>query len=80
MQSFVRKWAKRRVGAQPDPGWQGGVRLAQTEPKYGVPSTDMPVSHSRTNLGASLSFDGSPTDVINVDVYYLRYMLHTSEI
>lgn len=72
MQSFVRNWAKRRVAAETDPGWRGVVRLAQAEPKYGVPLTDMPVSHSRTHLGASLSFDGSPTDVINVDVYYLR--------
>ncbi|CAN0278710.1 unnamed protein product [Pylaiella littoralis] len=72
VQSFVRNWAKRRVAAETDPGWRGVVRLAQAEPKYGVPLTDMPVSHSRTHLGASLSFDGSPTDVINVDVYYLR--------
>ncbi len=55
-----------------DPGWQGAVRLAQAEPQYGVPPTDMPVSHSRTNLGATLSFDGSPSDVINIEVYYLR--------
>ncbi|CAM9130911.1 unnamed protein product [Scytosiphon promiscuus] len=71
-QSFVRNWAKRRLGPGVDPGWQGTVRLAQAQPKYGVPLTDMPVSYSRSNLGATLSFDGSPTDVINVEVYHLR--------
>ncbi|CAM9849459.1 unnamed protein product, partial [Ectocarpus sp. 12 AP-2014] len=71
-QSFVRNWAKRRVGPEVDPGWKGTVRLAQARPKYGVPPTDMPVSDSRTNLGATLSFDGSPSDVINIEVFYLR--------
>ncbi|CAN0270001.1 unnamed protein product [Ectocarpus sp. 12 AP-2014] len=32
----------------------------------------MPVSDSRTDLGATLSFDGSPSDVINIEVFYLR--------
>ncbi|CAM9326292.1 unnamed protein product, partial [Ectocarpus fasciculatus] len=71
-QSFVRNWAKRRVGPEVDPGWKGTVRLAQAGPKYGVPPTDMPVSDSRSNLGATLSFDGSPSDVINIEVFYLR--------
>ncbi|CBJ26974.1 conserved unknown protein [Ectocarpus siliculosus] len=71
-QRFVWNWAKRRVGPEVDPGWKGTVRLAQARPKYGVPPTDMPVSDSRTNLGATLSFDGSPSDVINIEVFYLR--------
>lgn len=50
------------------------MRLAQAQPKYGVPATDMPVSYSSTNLGATLSFDGSPTDVINIEVYHLRWV------
>lgn len=73
-QSFVRSWAKRRIGpgTAADPGWQGAVRPAKAAPRYGVPPTDMPVSATRSDLGATLSFDGSPTDVINIEVYYLR--------
>lgn len=73
-QSFVRNWAKRRVGPEVDPGWKGTVRLAQARPKHGVPPTDMPVSDSRSNLGATLSFDGSPSDVIKIEVFYLRWV------
>eukprot|EP00903_Cladosiphon_okamuranus_P014508 g13457.t1 len=71
-QSFVRSWAKRRVDPDSGPGWQGVVQLAKAAPKYGVPPTDMPVSATRSDLGATLSFDGSPTDVIKIEVYYLR--------
>lgn len=71
MQNFVRKWAKRRVKGD-DKGWQGRIQPKEATPKYGVPQTSMPVSDTRSNLGATLSFDGSPSDVINLEVLHLR--------
>lgn len=70
MQDFLRKWGKLRVNAE-DPGWKGPVRAGGS--KYGVPKTTMPASDSRSPLGVTLSFDGSPTDVVHVDVLHLRY-------
>lgn len=69
LQKFLRNWAKRRVKVD-DPAWQNGVRVGG--PKYGVPRTSMPVSGTTSNLGVTLSFDGSPTDLINLEVLYLR--------
>lgn len=51
------------------------MQPAKAAPKYGVPPTDMPVSAARSDLGATLSFDGSPTDVVKIEVYYLRCVL-----
>lgn len=69
LQDFIRKWSKRRVSID-GPEWQGVVRPAGT--KYGVPKTGMAVSESRTNLGAKLSFDGSPTDELDINIRHLR--------
>lgn len=69
MQEFLRKWAKLRVNTK-DPGWKGPVVAGR--PKYGVPKTVMAVSDKRSNLGVTLVFDGSPTDVVDVEVLHLR--------
>lgn len=70
MQDFLRKWAKLRVDTE-DPGWQGAIRPIGKS-SYGLPKTAMSLSDSRSNLGVTLSFDGSPSDVVNLDVLHLR--------
>lgn len=70
VQDYLRTWARRRVVSSARQGAGSPIEVGGSS--YGVPATTMPVSDAGTNLGVTLSFDGSPTDTFELEALRLR--------